>query len=86
MWASPVAMVVYVYGALLGDMYRAGIPDAVMAAWGLALALGFAATWVPAAHLALALWDRLHAGGRHPPGPAGRAGIPPGGPRAAVKY
>ncbi len=82
MWASPVAMVVYVYGALLGDMYRDGIPDAVLAAWGMVLALGFAATWVPVARLALALWDRAHAGGRPAPGPAG--GIPPGGSRAAV--
>ena len=72
MWSSPVAMVVYVYGALLGDMYSDGIPDAVLAAWGLVLALGFAATWVPVARLVLALWDRAHAGGRRPrlePGP-----------------
>ncbi|MDA7974513.1 MAG: hypothetical protein MPI92_08510 [Nitrosopumilus sp.] len=73
MWASPVAMVVLVFGVLLGDIYRAGIPDAVMAAWGLALALGFAATWVPAAHLALALWDRARRG-RRP-----RLGQEPGG-------
>ena len=40
---------------------------------GLALALGFAATWVPAAHLALALWDRARRG-RRP-----RLGQEPGG-------